>query len=356
MSESLRNDGRVWVPKRKEDCAKRPRDIPEQDRDYYLERKYPSFGNLSPRDIASRAAKEVCDEGRGVGPGGRGVYLDFGDAIKRLGKGAIAERYGNLFEMYQRITDENPYEVPMRIYPAVHYTMGGLWVDYNLMSTIPGLHVTGEANFSDHGANRLGASALMQGLADGYFVVPLTIGDYLGSTRLETVSADNAEVRATEAAVRERTERLLSVKGSRTVASIHRELGKIMWEYCGMARDAAGLKKALELIPKLREEFWRDVRVLGSGQELNQSLEHAGRVADFLELAELMCLDALDREESCGGHFRTEYQTPDGEALRRDDEFAYVAAWEFAGDGRTPILNKEPLVFENVALSQRSYK
>jgi len=356
MSESLRNDGRVWVPKRKEDCAKRPRDIPEQDRDYYLERKYPSFGNLSPRDIASRAAKEVCDEGRGVGPGGRGVYLDFGDAIKRLGKAAIAERYGNLFEMYQRITDENPYEVPMRIYPAVHYTMGGLWVDYNLMSTIPGLHVTGEANFSDHGANRLGASALMQGLADGYFVVPLTIGDYLGSTRLETVSADNAEVRATEAAVRERTERLLSVKGSRTVASIHRELGKIMWEYCGMARDAAGLKKALELIPKLREEFWRDVRVLGSGQELNQSLEHAGRVADFLELAELMCLDALDREESCGGHFRTEYQTPDGEALRRDDEFAYVAAWEFAGDGRTPILNKEPLVFENVALSQRSYK
>jgi succinate dehydrogenase / fumarate reductase flavoprotein subunit len=356
MSESLRNDGRVWVPKRKEDVGKAPGDIPEADRDYYLERKYPSFGNLSPRDIASRAAKEVCDEGRGVGPGGRGVYLDFGDAIKRLGKAAIAERYGNLFEMYERITDENPYEVPMRIYPAVHYTMGGLWVDYNLMSTIPGLHVTGEANFSDHGANRLGASALMQGLADGYFVVPLTIGDYLGSNKLEPVTVDNAEVRATEAAVRERTERLLSVQGNRTVTSIHRELGKIMWEYCGMARDAAGLTKALELIPKLRAEFWRDVRVLGSGQELNQSLEHAGRVADFLELAELMCLDALHREESCGGHFRTEHQTPDGEALRDDAQFAYVAAWEYTGEGKSPIANKEPLVFENVALSQRSYK
>jgi succinate dehydrogenase / fumarate reductase, flavoprotein subunit len=356
MSESLRNDGRVWVPKRKEDCAKSPRDIPEQDRDYYLERKYPSFGNLSPRDIASRAAKEVCDEGRGVGPGGRGVYLDFSDAIKRLGQAAITERYGNLFEMYERITDENPYEVPMRIYPAAHYTMGGLWVDYNLMSTIPGLHVIGEANFSDHGANRLGASALMQGLADGYFVMPLTLGDYFGSNRLEPLTTDNPEVRATEAAVRERTERLLAVKGTRTVASIHRELGKIMWEYCGMARDAAGLNKALELIPKLREEFWRDVRVPGSGQELNQSLEHAGRVADFLELAELMCLDALDREESCGAHFRIEHQTPDGEALRHDETFAYVAAWEYAGDGKTPILNKEPLVFENVALSQRSYK
>src|SRR5215216_2571791 len=356
MSESLRNDGRVWVPKRKEDCSKAPRDIPEQDRDYYLERKYPSFGNLSPRDIASRAAKEVCDEGRGVGPGGRGVYLDFGDAIRRLGKDRIAERYGNLFEMYERITDENPYEVPMRIYPAVHYTMGGLWVDYNLMSTIPGLHVIGEANFSDHGANRLGASALMQGLADGYFIVPLTIGDYLGSTKLEPVSADNAEVRATENAVRSRTERLLAVQGSRTVASIHRELGKIMWEFCGMARDAAGLRHALELIPKLRDEFWRDVRVLGTGEELNQSLEHAGRVADFLELAELMCLDALHREESCGGHFRVEHQTPDGEALRHDDKYSYAAAWEYAGDGDPPILNKEPLVFENVALSQRSYK
>jgi succinate dehydrogenase / fumarate reductase flavoprotein subunit len=356
MSESLRNDGRVWVPKRKEDCAKPPRDIPEQDRDYYLERKYPSFGNLSPRDIASRAAKEVCDEGRGVGPGGRGVYLDFSDAIKRLGREKIAERYGNLFEMYQRITDENPYEVPMRIYPAVHYTMGGLWVDYNLMGTVPGLHVIGEANFSDHGANRLGASALMQGLADGYFVVPLTIGDYFGSNKLEPVQADNPEVRATEDAVRQRTERLLSINGSRTVSSIHRELGRIMWEYCGMARDAAGLNKALELIPQLRAEFWRDVRVPGTGAELNQSLEHAGRVADFLELAELMCIDALHREESCGGHFRTEHQTPDGEALRNDERFAYVAAWEYGGEGNPPILHKEPLVFENVALSQRSYK
>ena len=356
MSESLRNDGRVWVPKRKEDCAKRPQDIPDADRDYYLERKYPSFGNLSPRDIASRAAKEVCDEGRGVGPGGRGVYLDFADAIRRLGKEKIAERYGNLFEMYERITDENPYEVPMRIYPAPHYTMGGLWVDYNLMSTVPGLHVIGEANFSDHGANRLGASALMQGLSDGYFIIPLTVGDYLGSNKLEPVAADNAEVRATEQAVRERTEKLLSIKGNRTVASIHRELGRVMWEYCGMARSADGLKHALEVIPKLREEFWTDVRVPGTGAELNQSLEHAGRVADFLELAELMCLDALNREESCGGHFRIEHQTPDGEALRHDDRFAYVAAWEYAGDGKAPVLNKEPLVFENVALSQRSYK
>ncbi len=356
MSESLRNDGRVWVPKRKEDCGKRPQDIPEQDRDYYLERKYPSFGNLSPRDIASRAAKEVCDEGRGVGPGGRGVYLDFGAAIKRLGKEKIAERYGNLFEMYERITDENPYEVPMRIYPAVHYTMGGLWVDYNLMSTIPGLHVAGEANFSDHGANRLGASALMQGLADGYFIAPLTIGDYLGSNKLDAVTLDHPEVKATEQAVRERTQKLLSIKGTRTVDSIHRELGRIMWEYCGMARSAEGLKTALDLIPKLREEFWRNVKVLGSGEELNQSLEKAGRVADFLELAELMCRDALHREESCGGHFRVEHQTPDGEALRHDDEFAYAAAWEYAGEGKDPILNKEPLVFENVHLSQRSYK
>ncbi|HTJ20944.1 MAG TPA: fumarate reductase/succinate dehydrogenase flavoprotein subunit [Gemmatimonadaceae bacterium] len=356
MSESLRNDGRVWVPKRREDCDKSPRAIPEQDRDYYLERKYPSFGNLSPRDIASRAAKEVCDEGRGVGPGGRGVYLDFTDAIKRLGIERIAERYGNLFEMYQRITDENPYEVPMRIYPAAHYTMGGLWVDYNLMSTIPGLHVIGEANFSDHGANRLGASALMQGLADGYFVVPLTIGDYFGSTKLEPVSPDDPAVRETEREVRDRTERLLAVNGERTVSSIHRELGKIMWEYCGMARDESGLKKALELIPKLRDEFWHDVRIPGTGEELNQSLEHAGRVADFLELAELMCIDALHREESCGGHFRVEHQTPDGEALRHDDRYAYVAAWEYGGDGEPPVLHKEPLVFENVALSQRSYK
>ncbi len=356
MSESLRNDGRVWVPRRKEDAPKHPSEIPEADRDYYLERKYPSFGNLSPRDIASRAAKEVCDEGRGVGPGGRGVYLDFSDAIRRVGKDKIAERYGNLFEMYQRITDENPYEVPMRIYPAVHYTMGGLWVDYNLMSTIPGLHVIGEANFSDHGANRLGASALMQGLADGYFIVPLTIGDYLGSTKLEPVAADHPDVLATEAAVRDRTAKLLAIKGNRTATSFHRELGRTMWEYCGMARSAEGLEKALEIIPRLRDEFWHDVKVPGTGSELNQSLEVAGRVADFLELAELMCIDALQREESCGGHFRVEYQTPDGEALRRDDEFAYVAAWEYMGEGQPPKLDKEPLVFENVALSQRSYK
>jgi len=355
MSESLRNDGRVWVPKRAGD-NRAPNDIPEAERDYYLERKYPSFGNLSPRDIASRAAKEVCDEGRGVGPGGRGVYLDFGDAIKRLGVERIAERYGNLFEMYERITDENPYEVPMRIYPAVHYTMGGLWVDYNLMSTIPGLHVVGEANFSDHGANRLGASALMQGLADGYFVVPLTIGDYLASAKPEAIADDNGEVRATVSAVRERTKRLMSVGGKRSASSFHRELGKIVWEYCGMARSAEGLQKALQLIPALRAEFWRDLYVPGTGEELNQELERAGRVADFLELAELMCIDALHREESCGGHFRIEHQTPDGEALRHDDQFAYVAAWEFAGENKAPILHKEPLAFENVALATRSYK
>jgi succinate dehydrogenase / fumarate reductase, flavoprotein subunit len=356
MSESLRNDGRVWVPKRKEDVGKAPRDIPEADRDYYLERKYPSFGNLSPRDIASRAAKEACDDGRGVGPGGRGVYLDFADAIKRLGEDKIRERYGNLFEMYERITAENPYKVPMRIYPAVHYTMGGLWVDYNLMSTIPGLHVAGEANFSDHGANRLGASALMQGLADGYFVIPNTIGDYLASNRLEPVSADTPEVKAAVAEVEQRTRRLLGINGKRTVASFHRDLGRIMWEYCGMARDAARLRKALELIPQLREEFWHDVRIPGAGAELNQTLEHAGRLADFLELGELMCRDALHREESCGGHFRTEHQTPDGEALRDDEHFAYVAAWEWTGDGQPQRLNKEPLVYENIKLSQRSYK
>ncbi len=356
MSESLRNDGRVWVPKRKEDCSKAPGDVPEGDRDYYLERKYPSFGNLSPRDIASRAAKEVCDEGRGVGPGGRGVYLDFADAIGRVGEDKIRERYGNLFEMYQRITDENPYRVPMRIYPAVHYTMGGLWVDYNLMSTIAGLHVAGEANFSDHGANRLGASALMQGLADGYFVLPSTIGDYLASNKIEPVAVDAPEVRAAVADVAVRTRRLLGVRGTRTVASFHRELGAIMWEYCGMARNAEGLRTALELIPKLREEFWRDVMVPGDGAELNQTLEHAGRVADFLELGELMCRDALDREESCGGHFRLEHQTADGEALRDDEHFAYVAAWEYAGEGATPVLNKEPLVYENIKFSQRSYK
>ena len=356
MSESLRNDGRVWVPKRAEDCAKEPAQIPEEDRDYYLERKYPSYGNLSPRDIASRAAKEACDDGRGVGPGGLGVYLDFADAIKRLGKAAIEERYGNLFEMYQRITDEDPYTRPMRIYPAVHYTMGGLWVDYNLMSSVQGLHVLGEANFSDHGANRLGASALMQGLADGYFVIPYTIGDYLANTKLEKVTTEHPEFVAARMAVEERTQKLLSINGARTVDSFHRELGKIMWDRCGMARDAAGLKQALEQIPRLRAEFWRNVKVPGSGAELNQSLEKAGRVADFLEFGELMCLDALQREESCGGHFRTEYQTADGEALRNDEKFAYVAAWEYAGEGNPPVLNKEPLEFENVHLSTRSYK
>ena len=356
MSESLRNDGRVWVPKRREDCGKDPSQIPEADRDYYLERKYPSFGNLSPRDIASRAAKEACDDGRGVGPGGRGVYLDFADAINRLGRKAIEERYGNLFDMYQRITDEDPYTRPMRIYPAVHYTMGGLWVDYNLMSSIPGLHVLGEANFSDHGANRLGASALMQGLADGYFVIPYTLGDYLATNKLEKVATDHPEFRAAKEAVETRTKRLLSINGTRTVDSFHRELGKIMWEKCGMARDAQGLQEALREIPALRERFWRDVKVLGSAEGLNQSLEKAGRVADFLEFAELMCLDALQREESCGGHFRTEYQTEDGEAKRDDERFAYVAAWEYAGEGKAPILNKEPLTFENVHLSTRSYK
>ncbi|MBM3900285.1 MAG: fumarate reductase/succinate dehydrogenase flavoprotein subunit [Gemmatimonadetes bacterium] len=356
MSESLRNDGRVWVPRRREDCGKDPSQIPEADRDYYLERKYPSFGNLSPRDIASRAAKEACDDGRGVGPGGRGVYLDFADAINRLGRKAIEERYGNLFEMYQRITDEDPYTRPMRIYPAVHYTMGGLWVDYNLMSSIPGLHVLGEANFSDHGANRLGASALMQGLADGYFVIPYTLGDYLATNKLEKVTTDHPEFRAAKEAVETRTKRLLSINGTRTVDSFHRELGKIMWEKCGMARDAKGLQEALKEIPALREQFWRDVKVLGSAEGLNQSLEKAGRVADFLEFAELMCLDALQREESCGGHFRTEYQTEDGEAKRDDERFAYVAAWEYAGEGKAPILNKEPLTFENVHLSTRSYK
>jgi succinate dehydrogenase / fumarate reductase flavoprotein subunit len=355
MSESLRNDGRVWVP-RKQGDARAPGDIPEGERDYYLERKYPSYGNLSPRDIASRAAKEVCDEGRGVGPNGLGVYLDFADAIKRLGADRIRERYGNLFEMYQRITDEDPYKVPMRIYPAVHYTMGGLWVDYNLMSTIPGLHVLGEANFSDHGANRLGASALMQGLADGYFVIPYTIGDYLASTTFQPVTADHPEVRAAMEAVATRTRRMLDSKGKRTVASFHRELGKIMWDFCGMARNAGGLRQALQRIPALREEFWQNVTVPGSGTELNQSLEHAGRVSDFLELGELMCVDALHREESCGGHFRQEHQTPEGEALRHDDRFAYVAAWEWGGEGKAPAMQREPLAYESVQLAQRSYK
>jgi succinate dehydrogenase / fumarate reductase, flavoprotein subunit len=355
MSESLRNDGRVWVPRQKGD-KRAPRQIPEAERDYFLERKYPSFGNLAPRDIASRAAKEVCDEGRGVGDTGLGVYLDFSDAIKRVGKSVIEERYGNLFEMYERITDENPYEVPMRIYPAVHYTMGGLWVDYNLMSTIDGLHVAGEANFSDHGANRLGASALMQGLADGYFIIPSTIGDYLATHKPAKVDVTHDAFGEATAAVAERTEKFLSIKGKRTVASFHRELGKIMWEYCGMSRNETGLKIALQKIPELRAEFWRDLNVPGSDVELNQALEKAGRVADFLELAELMCIDALDRTESCGAHFREESQTPEGEALRDDANFSYVAAWQYAGEGRPPILNKEPLVFENVKLSQRSYK
>jgi succinate dehydrogenase / fumarate reductase, flavoprotein subunit len=355
MSESLRNDGRVWVPLAKGD-TRPPNQIPEAERDYYLERMYPSFGNLSPRDIASRGAKRVCDEGRGVGPHGLGVYLDFADAIKRLGESKIRERYGNLFQMYQRITDENPYKVPMRIYPAVHYTMGGLWVDYNLMSTIPGLHVGGEANFSDHGSNRLGASALMQGLADGYFILPSTVGDYIGSTRPTPVATTHPAFREAEAAVAERTRRFLATKGTRTVDSFHRELGKIMWEYCGMARNEAGLRTALQRIPELRAEFWRDVNVPGSADTINQALEKAGRVADFFELAELMCVDALHREESCGCHFREEYQTPDGEALRDDEHFAYVAAWEYAGDDASPVLHKEPLIFDAVHLAQRSYK
>jgi succinate dehydrogenase / fumarate reductase flavoprotein subunit len=354
MSESLRNDGRIWVPKKQGD-TRPPSQIPEAERDYYLERKYPSFGNLVPRDVASRNAKSVCDEGRGVGSG-LGVYLDFQDAIKRLGRQVIAERYGNLFDMYERITGENPYEAPMRIYPAIHYTMGGLWVDYNLMTTVPGLYAIGEANFSDHGANRLGASALMQGLADGYFIIPYTIGDYLAGTRLERVDNSHAAVRETEARVTERTKRLLSIRGKRTVTSFHRELGQVMWDYCGMARNEAGLKTALRRIPELREEFWKNVNVLGGDEELNQALENAGRVADFLELGELMCLDALHRNESCGGHFREEYQTPDGEALRNDAEYSYVAAWEYAGTNAQPILNKELLNFEYVHPTQRSYK
>jgi len=355
MSESLRNDGRIWVPKKKGD-KRPPNEIPEDERDYYLERKYPSFGNLSPRDISSRAAKQVCDEGRGVGPTGQGVYLDFADAIGRLGRAKVEEKYGNLFEMYERITDEDPYKVPMRIYPAIHYTMGGLWVDYNLMSTVPGLFVIGEANFSDHGANRLGASALMQGLADGYFVLPYTIGNYLAQVKPGQVDAGSPEVRAAENAVRERVERLLSINGQRTVMSFHRELGRIMWEYCGMERTKAGLETALQKIPALREEFWKNVRVPGTGLELNQSLEVAGRVADFMELGELMCRDALAREESCGGHFRAEHQTPDGEAQRDDEKFCHVAVWEYTGDNQTPVRHQEQLNFENVHLATRSYK
>ncbi len=355
MSESLRNDGRVWVPRQRGD-QRAPHEIPENERDYFLERKYPSFGNLAPRDIASRAAKEACDDGRGVGPGGLGVYLDFADAIQRLGEARIRERYGNLFEMYERITDENPYRVPMRIFPAVHYTMGGLWVDYNLMSTVPGLFVIGEANFSDHGANRLGASALMQGLADGYFILPSTIGDYLAGTKPGRPGADHPEVRAVAEQVHARTRRLLGTKGKRTVDSFHRELGKLMWDKCGMARSAEGLRDAIQRIPAIREEFWRNVKVPGSDGELNQALEKAGRIADFLELGELMCRDALHREESCGGHFRVEHQTEDGEARRNDEGFAYVAAWQHRGDGEEPGLVKEPLAFEHVKLATRSYK
>lgn len=360
MSESLRNDGRIWVPKKAEDCKKDPRDIPEADRDYYLERIYPSFGNLVPRDIASRQAKNMCDEGRGVGPeiGGiaRGVYLDFSEAIERMGKDAVSAKYGNLFDMYQQITDENPYEVPMRIYPAVHYTMGGLWVDYDLMSTIPGLYVAGEANFSDHGANRLGASALMQGLADGYFVLPNTINDYLADGPFEKLTEDHPAVVEARKSVEDRVAFFVNNQGTRSVDSYHKELGQIMWEYCGMERTAEGLKKAIGMIRELRADFWKNVRVPGKAAELNQSLEKAGRVADFFELGELMCIDALHREESCGGHFRAESQTEEGEALRHDDKFAYVAAWEWTGEESAPILHKEDLNYEFVEMKQRSYK
>ncbi len=357
MSESLRNDGRIWVPKKPGD-KRHPNDIPEEERDYYLERIYPSFGNLAPRDVSSRAAKRVCDEGRGVGPSGNGVYLDFSDAIRRLGRKTIEERYGNLFEMYERITGENPYEVPMRIYPASHYTMGGLWVDYKLMSTIPGLFVAGEANFSDHGANRLGASALMQGLADGYFILPYVIGDYLASEHpeKEPVSEDAPEVQEALDNVAGITRRLLEIDGKHSPDYFHRELGKIMWEYCGMSRNEAGLKKALGMLPELRERFWKEVKVPGENETLNQTLEKAGRVADFLELGELMCLDALERDESCGAHFREEHQTEDGEAVRDDENFSHVAVWEYKGDGERPQLHKEPLVFEYVKPTVRSYK
>ncbi|MGO1384349.1 MAG: fumarate reductase/succinate dehydrogenase flavoprotein subunit [Arachnia sp.] len=369
MSESLRNDGRIWVPKKVEDCQKDPRQIAEEDRDYYLERIYPSFGNLVPRDIASRQAKNMCDEGRGVGPAiterapdgteskvSRGVYLDFADAIERLGQEAVAAKYGNLFDMYAQITGENPYETPMRIYPAVHYTMGGLWVDYDLQSSITGLYVTGEANFSDHGANRLGASALMQGLADGYFVLPNTVNDYLAGAPFEKLSTDHpAVVEAVESA-KARVNTLLAIQGTRSVDSFHKELGLIMWEYCGMYRTEEGLIKAIGLIQELKQEFWSNVRVTGVNEDFNQALEKAGRVADFIELGELMCVDALHRRESCGGHFRAESQTPEGEALRHDDEYLYVAAWEFGGENGKPVLHREPLVYEAIELKQRSYK
>jgi succinate dehydrogenase / fumarate reductase flavoprotein subunit len=355
MSESLRNDGRIWVPKKAGD-PRAPSQIPEAERDYYLERRYPSYGNLVPRDVASRAAKSMVDQGLGVGPTGIGVYLDFAQAIERVGQDAIAGRYGNLFEMYERITGESPYQTPMRIYPAPHYTMGGLWVDYNLMSTLPGLFVIGEANFSDHGANRLGASALMQGLADGYFVLPATIGDYLAPNMGQKIATDHPAFAQVEDEVRGRIAKLLSIGGDRSPDSFHRELGQITWEHCGMGRNAEGLGQALAAIPKLREEFWSNLRVTGDGESLNQTLEKAGRVADFLDLGELMCRDALERNESCGGHFREEYQTPDGEALRNDDDYAYVAAWEFAGEGQPARLHKEPLTFDSVPLTQRSYK
>ena len=355
MSESLRNDGRVWVPKDQGD-KRRPNDIPESERDYYLEKKYPSFGNLVPRDVASRNAKEMCDAGRGVGPTGYAVYLDFADAIKRDSKEVIEKKYGNLFDMYQNIIDDNPYETPMMIYPASHYTMGGLWVDYNLMSTIPGLFVLGEANFSDHGANRLGASALMQGLADGYFVIPYTIGGYLAGTSFQEVRTDHPNFKDATGEAEARIKQLLSIKGKRTVDNIHRELGQIMWDYCGMARNREGLTKAIKLVQDLREEFWENVIVPGSDTDYNLSLQKAGRLADCLEFAELLATDALSREESCGGHFREEYKTEEGEAKRDDENFCHVAAWEYSGYGKAPILKKEPLTFENVQLSQRSYK
>ncbi|MGC8885681.1 MAG: fumarate reductase/succinate dehydrogenase flavoprotein subunit [Verrucomicrobiia bacterium] len=354
MSESLRNDGRIWVPKKKGD-TRHPNDIPEEERDYFLERKYPSYGNLAPRDISSRAAKEVCDEGRGVGPGGRGVYLDFSDSIKRIGKEKIAERYGNLFEMYERITGENAYEQPMRIYPAPHYTMGGLWVDYNLMSNIPGLFVLGEANFSDHGANRLGASALMQGLADGYFIIPYTIGHYFATAKQPKPSPDHPEFKKAEADVTNMIKKLLSIKGKRSAVSFHKELGKLMWDNVGMARSKDSLQFALKRIPEIREEFWHNVIVSGINETLNQDLENAIRISDFLEFAELLTLDALEREESCGGHFRVEYQE-NGEAKRDDEHFAHVAAWEYQGADKKPLLHKEPLVYEFVQMATRSYK
>lgn len=355
MSESLRNDGRIWVPKKAGD-NRSPQAIPENERDYYLEREYPSFGNLVPRDVASRAAKRLCDAGRGVGPTGLGVYLDFAESIQRLGKSAVAERYGNLFEMYERITGENPYEVPMRIYPAIHYTMGGLWVDYNLMSNLPGLFVLGEANFSDHGANRLGASALMQGLADGYFVIPYTIAHYFATSKQQRPTTDHPAFQQAEEKVTGMASRLLGIKGKRTVRSFHRELGRLVWEHCGMARSQQSLETALRRIPELRDEFWHNVNVPGSGSSLNQSLEYAGRVADFMEFAELLCTDALARNESCGGHFRVEHQTEEGEALRHDDQFAHAAAWEYKGFGKPPELHQEPLVYEEVHMSTRSYK